>query len=99
MMRALQALALAAAIGCGDGPPGSGEAATAASLADRIAGDPGAADAILEQEGMDRQRFEALLYEIAADPEATRAYLDTRREAFRNPYAPPRGGPSGQGTF
>lgn len=92
-------LLLVLASGCGGGGVSQGDAARAASIADRIATEPRAADAILEQEGMDRMRFETMLYEVAADPDATRNYLEARREVFTNPYAPPRTGPARQGTF
>ncbi|PRP99059.1 hypothetical protein ENSA5_29010 [Enhygromyxa salina] len=50
----------------------------AVNVANSIASDPGAADSILEEAGLDRQSFEALLYEIARDPELSKSYAVAR---------------------
>jgi hypothetical protein len=81
------ALALAAPVGlvaCTGGGGSTAEvsvtsAQTAAGLAKKIQARPGDADAILKEAGTDRAAFEALLYDIAQDPEASRAYADAMR--------------------
>ena len=50
----------------------------AVTVANKIAADPGSADAILEEAGMDREAFESLLYEIAKDPELSKSYAIAR---------------------
>jgi hypothetical protein len=65
---------------------GGGEAAPsldpkverAVTLANKISNDPAAADAILTEAGLDRAAFEALLYEIARDPELSKSYAVAR---------------------
>lgn len=98
-MRTALVLAMLASTGCGRAGVTPDDAVRAASVADRIAADPAAADAILAAEGLDRRGFEALLYDLAADPDASRSYVEARREAFTNPYAPPRRGSTGSGTY
>ncbi len=50
----------------------------AAFIAAAIEKDPPRADAILQENGTDRAAFEALLYEIAADPGQAEAYRKAR---------------------
>lgn len=50
----------------------------AAAVANAIAGGTSPADAMAAQ-GLDDKSFNDLLYEIAADPELTKAYLEARR--------------------
>ena len=47
----------------------------AAAIARAIQADPDSMDRILEDEGMTREDFEDLLYEIAADPVLSEAYV------------------------
>ena len=70
------ALGLLALTACGGGGPGVTQARDAAALAKRIQAQPDAADSILSEAGTDRAAFEALLYDIAADPAASRAYAE-----------------------
>lgn len=49
-----------------------------AAIADAIAADPGATDEILTDNGTDRATFEAALYDLAADPAKSDAYLSAR---------------------
>ena len=46
----------------------------AASIAREIEASPDEADAVLERHGKTRAEFEQMLYDIAADPELSRAY-------------------------
>lgn len=50
----------------------------AVTVANAIAADPASADSILEEAGLDRESFEALLYEIAKDPEMSNSYAVAR---------------------
>jgi hypothetical protein len=50
----------------------------AVNLANKISADPGSADVILDEAGLDRQAFERLLYEIARDPELSKSYAIAR---------------------
>jgi hypothetical protein len=50
----------------------------AVTLANALAAEPGRADAILEEAGMDRTSFQTLLYEIAHDPELSKSYAIAR---------------------
>jgi hypothetical protein len=71
-----------------DEPPKEPEAPPAPSLdpkveqavtvANDIAANPGNADTILENAGLDRESFEKLLYEIARDPELSKSYAIAR---------------------
>jgi hypothetical protein len=56
--------------------PGPEKVELAAEIAREIQKAPGDADAILEKHGTTREEFEELLYEIAADPELSRAYRE-----------------------
>lgn len=89
MLYALLVFALAGC-GAGDGasPDGVGEAdsariaapaegdvlATAIAVAKEIEADPDAAEDILARHGLDAEAFEAMMYDIADDPEKSRAY-------------------------
>lgn len=55
-----------------------GRVALAAMVATEIAGNPDNADDILEQNGLDRDKLDELMYEIARDPELSRAYKEQR---------------------
>lgn len=55
-----------------------GRVALAALVATEIAGTPDNADEILEQNGLDRDKLDELMYEIARDPELSRAYKERR---------------------
>jgi hypothetical protein len=50
----------------------------AVAVANQIAASPEQADSILEEAGLDRDSFEALLYEIAKDPELSKSYAVAR---------------------
>lgn len=50
----------------------------AVNLANQIAANPGDADTILTNAGLDRESFEKLLYEIARDPELSKSYAVAR---------------------
>jgi hypothetical protein len=50
----------------------------AVTVANMIAADPAAADTILTEAGLDRDSFEAMLYEIARDPELSKSYAIAR---------------------
>ncbi len=50
----------------------------AVTVANAIAKDPDSADAILEKNGLNRDTFEALMYEIAKDPELSELYAVNR---------------------
>lgn len=53
----------------------------AANLAREISVAPEHADKILRKHGLDRDEFDAIILEIASDPELTKAYMVTRRAA------------------
>lgn len=59
-------------------PPLDPKVEQAVTLANQISADPSQADSILEAAGMDRGAFEALLYEIAKDPELSKSYAIAR---------------------
>jgi hypothetical protein len=81
-------LLLTMAVACGgsdSGPAGEPEAVAGAEAAKdlptraaeitlAVEADPDSADAILEQHGVTVDEFEEMMFEIAADPELTRAY-------------------------
>jgi hypothetical protein len=50
----------------------------AVNIANKISATPESADTILEAEGMDREAFEQLLYEIARDPDLSKSYAVAR---------------------
>jgi hypothetical protein len=51
-----------------------------ASVVIAIEGQPGAANSILGEHGFTRTAFEALIYDVAADPELTAAYEEARQQ-------------------
>lgn len=51
----------------------------AATVAREISGAPDKADEILGKHGLDRDKLDALMFEIADDPELTKAYMAARR--------------------
>jgi hypothetical protein len=51
----------------------------AASVAKEISVAPEQADEILAKNGLDRDKFDAMIFEIAGDPELTKAYMAARR--------------------
>ncbi len=55
-----------------------GRVALAALVATEIAGSPDEADEILEQNGLDRDKLDDLMYEIARDPGLSKAYKERR---------------------
>ena len=65
------------------GPPAAdspeGKVLLAATVAREISGAPDRADEILGKHGLDRDRLDALMFEIAADPSLTSAYMAARR--------------------
>ena len=48
------------------------------AVAEAIEADPGHADQALAEAGFDKESFDAVLYDIAADPALTKRYLDAR---------------------
>lgn len=56
------------------------QVAQAVAIADAIAKEPGEADAILEKNGMDREKLDQLMAEIAKDPAKASAYKLARAE-------------------
>lgn len=54
--------------------------ADVASVVIAIESQPGAANSILGEHGLTRTAFEALIYDVAADPELTAAYEEARRQ-------------------
>ena len=65
------------------GPPAAdspeGKILLAATVAREISAAPDRADEILGKHGLDRDRLDTLMFEIAGDPELTRAYMAARR--------------------
>ena len=61
--------------------PGSEKVQIAATVAKEIAADPEHADDVLAKHGLDRSKLEAMMFEIAADPALTEAYMAARRTA------------------
>ena len=61
--------------------PGSEKVQIAATVAKEIAADPEHADDVLAKHGLDRAKLEAMMFEIAADPALTEAYMAARRTA------------------
>ena len=51
----------------------------AVTVANKISAEPDKADAILEEAGLDRSAFDALLYEIAQDPDLSASYVMARK--------------------
>lgn len=59
---------------CGGGTSGADDAVQAATIAKEIKADPTNAASVLEKHGLTEAGFEAQLYEIAADPDASKKY-------------------------
>ena len=53
----------------------------AATVAKEISGAPDKADEILGKHGLDRDKLDAMMFEIAGDPEMTKAYMAARRDS------------------
>lgn len=58
-----------------------GRVAIAAKVANAIAAEPERADAILEENDLDREKLDDMMFEIAADAELSKAYRDARADA------------------
>lgn len=54
--------------------------AKAVEIADAIAKAPGDADAILEKNGLDRDKLDAMMFEIAKDPKLAAQYQAARAD-------------------
>lgn len=54
--------------------------AKAVEIADAIAKAPGDADAILEKNGLDREKLDAMMFEIAKDPNLAAQYQAARAD-------------------
>lgn len=54
--------------------------AKAVEVADAIAKNPDDADAILEKHGLDREKLDAMMFEIAKDPALAEAYRVARAD-------------------
>ncbi len=78
MTRVLSALLLlvAVATGCGDDGEPQDIAERGAAIAREIRADPEHAEDILQEHEMSIEDFEALMYEIAADPEMSEKYQE-----------------------
>jgi hypothetical protein len=59
--------------------PGSEKVQVAAAVAKEIAADPEHADDVLTKHGLDRAKLDAMMFEIAADPALTEAYMAARK--------------------
>jgi hypothetical protein len=76
MTRILLLLALFA---CGGSDPvAAGDPAAVGALAKEIDAAPDKAEALLAEHGLDADKFETILYDIAADPERSKVYLEAR---------------------
>lgn len=62
----------------GDGVD-TGKATQAAAVADDIARNPDDPQAALDAHGMTMDEFDALMFEVAADPALTKAYEEARK--------------------
>lgn len=60
-------------------PPANDKVQVAAAIAREISAAPELADEILGKHGLDRDRFDAIMFEIAGDPAMTKAYMAARR--------------------
>lgn len=56
-----------------------GKVILAAAVAKEISVAPEQADEILGKHGLDRDKFDAIIFEIAGDPELTKAYMAARK--------------------
>jgi hypothetical protein len=97
MRRSLYAVALVGVLACGRGEPAAdtmaamstdtaatpaeARAQAAAAVANAIDAKPAAADSILQAAGYDRDSYQALMYEIAADSASSAAYAAARATA------------------
>jgi hypothetical protein len=61
--------------------PNAEKVKLAATVAREISGAPDQADEILGKHGLDRDKLDALMFEIAGDPELTQAYMAARRDS------------------
>jgi len=61
--------------------PADAKIQLAASVAKEISGAPDKADEILGKHGLDRDKLDALMFEIADDPALTQRYMDARSSA------------------
>ncbi len=65
---------------CGGGSaPSAADATKAGAVAKQLAADPAKGAAALAESGWSEAEFEALLYDIAADPALSKAYLEAMR--------------------
>jgi hypothetical protein len=72
----LLSLCLASLPGCGDDGESDDPVERGAAIARQIKADPESAEEILEEHEMSIEDFEALMYEIAADPEMSERYQE-----------------------
>lgn len=61
--------------------PADAKIQLAAAVAKEISGAPDKADEILGKHGLDRDKLDALMFEIAGDPTLTQRYMDARAAA------------------
>lgn len=59
--------------------PNAEKVQTAATVAREISSDPEHADEILARHGLDRDKLDAMMYEIGLDPTLTEAYMAARK--------------------
>jgi hypothetical protein len=72
--RILVAALLLAACGGKPIPPTADQVQEVAAIATLVKADPAKADKVLADHGLDRAAFEALLFDIAADPAKSQTY-------------------------
>ncbi len=61
--------------------PNAEKVQLAATIAKEISGAPDKADEILGKHGLDREKLDAMMFEIAGDRELTEAYMAARRDS------------------
>lgn len=61
--------------------PNAEKVKLAATVAREISGAPDQADEILGKHGLDRDKLDALMFEIAGDADLTQAYMAARRDS------------------
>lgn len=61
--------------------PSAEKIKVAATVAKEIAADPEHADEVLDRHGLDRAKLDAMMFEIAADPSLTEAYMAARKNS------------------
>jgi len=61
--------------------PNAEKVKLAATVAREISGAPDQADEILGKHGLDRDKLDSLMFEIAGDPDLTQAYMAARRDS------------------